>query len=175
MHALARVGLDGAVTIHPLPTPRARPVGIAAAPDALWVAEIAAGQIARVDLAGHIREFPLTDRAARPHAIVADPEGGGAWFTEWATGRVGFITTAGALHHVALPAASEPHGLTTGADGALWIALETGHVARVEPSTLRRTVQASPAGSSPRQALPLRRESRRPDSNRGPLHYEASH
>jgi len=35
------------------------------------------------------------------------------------------------MREVPLPAASESHGLTIGADGALWVALESGAVTRI--------------------------------------------
>ncbi|MGI5185045.1 virginiamycin B lyase family protein [Dactylosporangium sp. CA-152071] len=130
--ALAQVGPSGALTIHPLPTPDAGPVGIATGGDgAVWFTEIAAGQIGRITADGTITEFPLPDRAGRPHAITADPAGG-CWFTEWAGNRIGHITAAGAVTTYDLPVAgAEPHGITVAPDGTVWTALETGAVARL--------------------------------------------
>lgn len=129
-NAIARVGTDRRVTVHLLPTPQAGPVGITATRDAVWFTEIAAGQIGRIDANGHIDELALPDRDARPHAILAHPDGR-VMFTEWATARLGCITPAGDLRHVALPQASEPHGLTIAPDGAVWVALEIGSLVRL--------------------------------------------
>ncbi len=134
-HALAHISIgDGRARIHPLPTPGAGPVGIAAGAHAVWFVEIVAGQVGYIDRTGHIHELALPDREARPHAILADADHG-IWFTEWATSRVGHILQSGDLHHIALPPGSEPHGLTVGPDHKLWVALESGSIARLhEPS-----------------------------------------
>jgi virginiamycin B lyase len=150
-NALAEVDIaNDRATIHPLPTQDAGPVGIAATADAVWFTEIMAGQIGRIDATGHIREFPLPDRDARPHAIAADPTDG-CWVTEWATNGVSHISDAGDIQHVALPADSEPHGLTHGPDEALWVALESGSVARID---VNQALPPTDRGES----LPARRQ-----------------
>jgi virginiamycin B lyase len=134
--AIARIDpATGTATVHDLPTPSAAPVGITTAADGtVWFVEIGAGQLGRIAPDGTIAEHPLPDRAARPHAIVADPAGG-CWFTEWAANRLGHISADGtAIETFALPTpGSEPHGLTVAPDGAVWIALELGRVARFTP------------------------------------------
>jgi virginiamycin B lyase len=130
-HAIGRLGIDGDAAIYPLPTRDAAPVGIAASTDAIWFVEIAAGQVGRISPDGVIDEFPLLDRSARPHAIVADRDDG-CWLSEWGNSRVAHLTADGHIREIALPTASEPHGLAIGPDGALWVALETGSVARIE-------------------------------------------
>jgi virginiamycin B lyase len=106
-------------------------VGITSDGDAMWFVEIAAGQIGRISRDGGIEEFPLPDRTAKPHAIVAVSVGD-CWFTEWGANRIGRITTTGEIAEYDLPSpSSEPHGITAGPDAALWVALETGGVARI--------------------------------------------
>lgn len=62
------------------------------------------------------------------------PAPGECWFTEWGANRVGRLTGDGEITEYDLPTpASEPHGITSGPDGALWAALETGGVARIVP------------------------------------------
>ncbi|GAA1711953.1 hypothetical protein GCM10009680_61180 [Streptomyces yatensis] len=131
-NAIGRITMDGVATVHPLPTEAAAPVGIAQGPDgALWFTEIGAGQIGRITVDGTVTEYPLPDREARPHAITPGPDGA-LWFTEWGRGGVGRITTDGRITAYDLPRADcEPHGIAP-YDGALWCALETGSLARID-------------------------------------------
>jgi virginiamycin B lyase len=103
-NAIAHVTTDGEVSVHPLPTSGAGPVGITATIDAIWFVEIAAAP------------------------------SGGCWFSQWATNCVGHITSLGEITEHALPdAASEPHGIAVDGRGAVWVAMESGSVIRVEP------------------------------------------
>lgn len=53
----------------------------------------------------------------------------------WQVARLAIQTTDGHVEEYDLPSpSSEPHGLTLGPDGALYVALEIGEVARLEPS-----------------------------------------
>ena len=143
---IAHVTVDGHVTRFILPSAGAAPVGITAGNgDDLWFVEIGAGRVGRITTDGRIEEHPLADPAARPHAIVADGhisadgrisgEGGGCWFTEWGANRIGHLSPDGQLVEHALPRPdAEPHGLTIGPDGALYVALEIGSVARLGPA-----------------------------------------
>jgi len=130
-HAIGRLTTDGDVRVYPLPTSEAGPVGITATSDAIWFVEIAAGQVGRISPDGDIREFALPDRDARPHAIVADARGG-CWLSQWGNSSVARVTADGNMCEISLSAASEPHGLAIGPDGALWVALEIGSVARID-------------------------------------------
>jgi virginiamycin B lyase len=74
-----------------------------------------------------------TGRRWRANCVPCSATAGS--FTEWASGRVGRITPDGDIetHPLAGPA-SEPHGITVGPDGALWVALETGSIAHLVPA-----------------------------------------
>src|SRR6202008_1323511 len=74
--AIVRITADGGITNFPLPTAGAAQGGIAAGPEAVWVAEIGAGKVARLFPDGRTEEFPLPDRSSRPHAVAATPDGG---------------------------------------------------------------------------------------------------
>jgi virginiamycin B lyase len=64
--------------------------------------------------------------------LLATGPDGALWFTEWGAGRVGRITPTGDIETHELPnPTSESHGITLGPDGALWVALESGAIARV--------------------------------------------
>ena len=81
-------------------------------------------------------QFPLTDDVilgpGDDAAITAAPDGA-CWFSQWQGNRIGHIAASGAITEYALPSpASEPHGLTLGPDGAVWVALEARGVARLE-------------------------------------------
>ena len=54
---------------------------------------------------------------------------GALWFTEWDIGKLGRITTEGKIEEYPLEGA-EPHGLTVGPDGAIWVAMESGALVR---------------------------------------------
>src|SRR5690606_33061415 len=127
--AVARVTVGGDVTVHPLPTGGAAPVGIDTGAGQLWFAEIGAGAVGRMTGDGAVTEFVLPDRDARPHAVAADPAGG-CWFTEWAACRLGHVDDDGRFTHHELPG-GEPHGITIGADGAVWTAMQTGALVRL--------------------------------------------
>ena len=130
-NAIGQFVVGAEPVIHPLPTQNAGPVGVTATREAIWFVEILAGQVGRITPDGKIIEHPLPDRNARPHAIVADAEGDGCWFTEWGINRLAHIDGAGDVREIELPDSSEPHGLTIDTDGVIWVALESGALARV--------------------------------------------
>ncbi|WP_040796187.1 Vgb family protein [Nocardia higoensis] len=132
-NAIGRITASGVLTVRPLATEAAAPVGITAGAEGAWFAEIGAGQLGHIDARGTVTEFPLPDRAARPHAVVIGPDGA-LWFTEWATSRLGRMTVDGGFTALTLPGA-EPHGLTAAPDGSIWVAMESGALVRVRPDT----------------------------------------
>ena len=91
------------------------------------------GRIGRIDRHGDIVELPVPGTSPKPHAVAADGRGG-CWFTAWGTDQVGHVDPAGTVEMYDLPPGSEPHGLTVGRDGVVWVALEHGGVARLAPT-----------------------------------------
>jgi virginiamycin B lyase len=114
------------------------PEFIAAGPDgALWFTVRGTAMIGRMSTTGAVKtyllpEAPLAGDFAFPFGITAGPDGA-LWFTEQygttakaVVGKIGRITTSGAIALYTIPAAgSDPGVIVTGPDGALWFA-DTG-------------------------------------------------
>ncbi|HEU0317365.1 MAG TPA: hypothetical protein VFR49_08550, partial [Solirubrobacteraceae bacterium] len=110
--------------------PGSDPEGIVAGPDgAVWFTERAGNMIGRMTATGAVSEF---NAAPGPFGITVGPEGA-LWFTQSgmalpgapsAPGGIGRLTTSGVLDLFPLrPETGEsPNDITTGPDGAIWIA-----------------------------------------------------
>jgi virginiamycin B lyase len=120
----------GTVRLIELPAGRApaAPVGVAAAADGVWYADIAGGAVGLVDGSGTVHLHAFADPACRPHAVAADP-GGGCWVTLWGSGQLARVTAGGDVTLHDLPG-REPHGLWI-AGAAVWVAMESGALAAV--------------------------------------------
>ncbi len=106
------------------------PEGITAGPDgAVWFTERAGNRIGRMTVTGAVTEF---DAGPGPFGITVGQEGA-LWFTQTgmalpgepsAPGGIGRLTTSGVLDLFPLrPQTGEtPDDITTGPDGAIWIA-----------------------------------------------------
>jgi virginiamycin B lyase len=121
----------GALDIVDLPAGRtpAAPVGVAAAGDRVWFADIAGGSVGLADRKGVIDRIAFADPACRPHAVAAAPDGG-CWATLWGSGQLARVAADGAVTLFDLPG-KEPHGLAL-VDDEVWVAMESGSVVRVE-------------------------------------------
>jgi virginiamycin B lyase len=133
--ALGRVDTAGEITLHPLPDPESGPVGIASDGRALWFAEIGAGRVGRLVPGEPLQEFDLPDRTARPHAVAPDGAGG-CWVTLWAASALAHLDERGTVTAVhALGEGAEPHGVAVAPNGAVLVALESGEIATLRPSS----------------------------------------
>ena len=128
--ALARLhdGDTGLVRLPHGPSPAA-PVGLAAAGDGVFYADIAGARVGHVTAGGTVEQTVFPDAACRPHAVAADP-GGGCWVTLWGSGELAGVRAGGTVSHHRLPG-REPHGLLVTA-GHVWVAMESGSLIAVD-------------------------------------------
>jgi virginiamycin B lyase len=115
------------VDLPPGRTPAA-PVGVAAAGDQVWFADIAGGSVGMAGAGGVAERFEFDDPGCRPHAVVASPDGG-CWVTLWGSGQLARVAAGGPVTLFDLPG-KEPHGLALVGD-EVWVAMESGSVVRV--------------------------------------------
>jgi streptogramin lyase len=104
------------------------------------------GRRARADREDRAHHPDRPDRRVhgRPHASNSQPNrialgpDGNLWFTEFSDpGRIGRITTAGAIDEFAIPSQnSGPLGIVTGCDGNLWFteSANPGRIGRITPA-----------------------------------------
>ncbi|HXA18727.1 MAG TPA: hypothetical protein VN380_17160 [Thermoanaerobaculia bacterium] len=122
---VGRVNQSGQFTEFNLPTANVQPAGIVLGPDGnFWFTESQLNgnaRIGRITPSGIVTEYPITTAQSTAVAIVAGPDGA-LWFS-WSTstaGKIGRISTTGALTQFDLPAGMAADALVLGADGALW-------------------------------------------------------
>ncbi|AEV83629.1 hydrolase [Actinoplanes sp. SE50] len=142
--ALAVVRPGDTVELVRLPEGSA-PVGITAAPDGVWFADIARGLAGRVAPSGAIDEFRFPDPACRPHAIAPDPAGG-CWVTLWGSTELARVTASGEITRHRLPGA-EPHGLWVCSD-QVWVAMESGALVPVSRDVSGANASATSVSSN---------------------------
>jgi len=128
---------NAAITTFPLPPAGGGPSGIVTGPDgALWFGESPGlgsvpAKIGRITPSGQLAEFSLSATGALPQRIVSGPDGA-LWFTEGFAGRIGRITTSGAVNEFPAIAAATPVGIARGPDGALWFTdVNAGRIGRI--------------------------------------------
>ncbi len=95
--------------------------------------ELTQNRILRITPAGQVTSFVLPpERLPTDITVGAD---GALWFTEYASGSIGRLTTAGEYSSCPLPsAASEPRpfGIAAAADGAIWFTeLDAGKIGKL--------------------------------------------
>lgn len=78
--------------------------------------------------------FPVPTAGSIPHGITVGPDGA-LWFTEYATNKIGRITTAGTFTEYTVPTPnSQPENIVAGPDGNLWFTEpNAGQIGRITP------------------------------------------
>jgi virginiamycin B lyase len=143
------------VTEFRLAANRLGPDSITTGPDgALWFTATAAGQavvdkIGRITTDGQVTYFDLSTPASTVEGITAAPDDA-LWFTERGTGRIGRITTAGAITEFPLPQGGAPRHIAAGPDGALWFTENDGNrIGRITTNGVISEFPLSHDGSRP--------------------------
>jgi streptogramin lyase len=146
---IGRITPGGVVTEFAIPTPGSSPLSIVVGSDGnLWFTEVNGFQIGRITTTGVVTEFRLPTTGFKPISITAGPDGA-LWFTEMNAnnpttdlpssqppvfepttshpilgGKIGRISTTGAVTEFTIPTGADPNGtpngITTGPDGNLW-------------------------------------------------------
>lgn len=116
------------------------PKGIAAGPDgAMWYSDDGLSSIGRIDRNGHVTSFriPRGQYLSNPAWLTVGADSA-IWFTAPSgKGAVGRLTSDGGLSKLT-NGVQEAQGITTGPDGAMWIARHTPTtIVRILPSKLR--------------------------------------
>jgi streptogramin lyase len=91
-----------------------------------------------------IKAYPLPTVDSQP-ADIALGSDGALWFTEFRAGKIGRITTSGAITEFPVSAGCGPGGITLGPDGAIWFVCLGGGIGRIS-TTAAITYYASPMG-----------------------------
>jgi streptogramin lyase len=128
-----------------------QPDGITAGPDGnLWITEFGGDAVRRITSGGSISPPFSTGAGSDPGDITIGPDGR-LWFTESndtiGSSSIGAITTGGGVSHYALPALSDPSGITS-TGGALWFT-EFGANVIGRISTTGVIAPPSPGGNQP--------------------------
>src|SRR5262249_47071764 len=163
---IGRITPSGAITEFSIPTANSSPLGITVGSDGnLWFTEVNAFQIGRISTSGVVTEFHLATTGFRPISITLGRDGA-LWFTEMNInnpstdlptstppvfeptshlifgGKIGRITTTGAISESAIPTGADPNGtpngIISGPDGNLWFternSLDHPAIGRLTPS-----------------------------------------
>src|ERR1700694_2038562 len=119
----------GTITPYRLPSD-GDATAITSGPDGnLWFVDTFPPGIARSTPAGAVTGEFVTPHAADGAWGIATGPDGNLWFTEQDdknVGRIGRITTAGAITEYHLTAGGHPHAITSGPDGNLWFGQADG-------------------------------------------------
>ena len=108
------------------------PTGLAAARDALFVADFHAGVVRRVDAAGRVTTLA---RLPQVTAVAVSPSG--AVYAVTMNGVLARISAAGRIARVPVPSLDRPHGIVFDRVGDILVAEDSRRVRRIDPATGR--------------------------------------
>ena len=123
LHYVARLTIEGDVTVYPLPTRESAPDGLVVAPDgSIYISEYLGNRIARLDPAARtVEEFVIPSPNAKPTGLAVDADGA-LWFNENGAGKVARLDRRGVITEFPIPTPnSRPTGLAIDQRGVVWI------------------------------------------------------
>jgi streptogramin lyase len=141
---IGRITPSGTVTEFPLASATSEPSGIATntVGRKVWFTESAANKIGSISTRSPyaVQEYTLPTANSFPTDIVAGPDGN-LWFTEFNTGKIGRITTAGSITEFPVPTTNSGlYGIGVGPDGSVWFtednANQIGRILVLSPYTV---------------------------------------
>lgn len=123
---IGRITTDGVITEYTLPHGSTTFADIVAGPDgALWFSDwFSYGyNVGRLTTDGVFTKFPTTQQDADVSQMTVGPDGA-IWMTRSQSGvaNMSRIDMTGLFTTFSLPNSSDPQGITSGSDGALWFA-----------------------------------------------------
>lgn len=123
---------------------------LAAADGSIWWTGMFSNKLGRVDpVSGRIKEFPLKTPRSGPHGLTED-KAGNIWFTANQSTYVGKLDPkTGQVTEYPIPQEVRgPHTPIFDQKGRLFFTLQSGHVARLIPSSGEMKVSATPTANT---------------------------
>jgi virginiamycin B lyase len=123
---------------------------LAAADGSIWWTGMFSNVLGRVDpVSGQMKEFPVTTPKSGPHGLTED-KAGNIWFTANQSRYVGKLDpkTGEVTEYPIPPEVRGPHTPIFDQKGRLFFTLQSGHVARLIPSTGEMKVSATPTANT---------------------------
>jgi streptogramin lyase len=152
--AIDHITPSGVLTKYILPnqTESALLSGIASGPEGmLWYTAWKTKRVGKITTNDEVKaEYTISGTEKKPFGIAAGPSGENkVWVTDIGSSKIDKVSNTGAITEYALPAGSEPYGITLGS-GEMWFTDRgTSKVGRITTAGAV-TEYALPAGSAPR-------------------------
>jgi virginiamycin B lyase len=157
--AIGKITSSGSVSQYPLSS---NPYAVTAGPDGnIWFTEFGNG-IGKITPSGVVTEFSVPGNSfpQSPNLsnITAGPDGA-LWFTDMSddTGKIGRITTSGAISEFTIPdfqGIQQLGGITSGPDGAIWFTESSAPFPFAPPPPPSKVGRIAPDGTITEVLLP---------------------
>jgi streptogramin lyase len=127
---IAKITPEGAITEYSTSGVRPSHIAVDGATGDLWFTADNEGEaglkdaVGKITTSGVVTTYPFESNSINPWGIVIAKDGK-PWITETGPSKLGRVEASGAVTTFALPAGSDPHGITNGPEGFLWFANTT--------------------------------------------------